>query len=632
MNSKQGCQKEIMSVNTIQSALLWRIIYEKRWLYFFSIVALMLASICVFLVPYIVKVVIDRVVTNSTVATDDLSHDVIMFLGGSDYLREHLWVAGVAIVLVTLLSGLCMFLKDYLAGRACELSIQNLRNELYEHLHHLPSGYLSKADSGDLLQRCTSDIDTLREFLTTQAMNIGRTVIVLLVFVPFMFMQHVIMAILSLALVPVVLLFAYYFFERVKRQFLRVDEAEGELTTIVQENLTGIRVVRAFNRQVFECEKFEHINQKYRQLNQNMIDMLADFWSSSDLICLLQTGIVLIGGAWLAGQGSVTLGTYFAFIIYASMVIWPIRELGKELSEAGKATVALQRIQEVLDVERETVISESEKLPERLHGDILFSNVSFSFPKTEAQRHTLKEVSFSIKAGESVAIVGPTGAGKSTLVQLLLRFYDYQQGSIKLDGIELNTINRKALRAQIGALLQEPFLFNRTLRDNIKFGRHTASDEDMYSAATDAVVHETIKSFDKMYDTVIGERGVSLSGGQCQRITLSRTLLKEPPILVLDDTLSAVDAKTEHEIIESLYAKRGRQTLLIITHRLSVCQRVDKVLVLEEGKLIQQGSHQSLSTQDGFYRNMWKIQSGEREAFGKELISSQTIHGSPETV
>jgi ATP-binding cassette subfamily B protein len=422
--------------------------------------------------------------------------------------------------------------------------------------------------------------------------------------------------VLSLVLIPIVFYFAWHFFERIKTLFQEVDEAEGELTNIVQENLTGIRVVRAFARQAHECEKFEEKNYHYSELNYRLVCLLADFWSLSDLLCLAQSGILLIGGGWLVANGQASMGTYFAFIGYSTILIWPIRQLGQELSEASKATVAIGRIQEILSVPEETAQGTTPGSSISLHGHIRFDNLCFGY---DTKKSVLRNVSFDIAGGETVAIVGPTGSGKSTLIRLLMRLYDYDHGSIQLDGIELSTIDRTTVRRHIGTLLQEPFLFSRSLRENIKFGRQHASDEQMVLSSRDASVHHTIQGFSQGYETVIGERGVSLSGGQKQRVTLSRTLLQETPILVLDDTLSAVDSATERNIIQALNRKRGEQTLLIITHRISVCREADRILVLQDGHLSAQGNHAQLVDQPGFYQELWGIQSGQNSEFLDEI-------------
>lgn len=600
--------------------LLVELVKSQKGRYIAAVVTLSLASLLAFLVPTIGKVVIDTVLTDTN---DDsvINAMLLPLMGGAEFVAANLWIAAVAIAVVSLLSGVFMYFKDFYAASACEITAKNLRERLFAHLHKLPSKYHSKSDSGDILQRCTSDIDTLREFLTMQVMNIGRAIILLLIVVPLMLIQHVWMTVISMILVPIVLYSAWLFFEKIKQLFQEVDEAEGRLTTIVQENLTGIRVVRAFARQQHENAKFEEVNHTYSELNYKLICLLSNFWSLSDFICLIQTGLVLIGGGWLAAHGYITVGTYFAFITYTAMAIWPIRELGKELSEAGKATVAIGRIQEILNAEEEDTTSGAH-LNDRLKGQITFNNVSFSY---EPNRPVLKDVSFDVSAGDTIAIVGPTGSGKSTIMQLLMRLYDYEHGSILVDGKELSTIHRQSIREQVGSLQQEAFLFSRSLRENIKFSEPAASDSAMVMSSQAASVHHTIERFEQGYGTEIGERGVSLSGGQAQRVTLSRTLLKAPPILVLDDTLSAVDSATERKIIQALHEKKGEQTLLIITHRISVCQHADRVFVFEKGELTAQGTHEELAKQSGFYQELWNIQTGQQSEFEQTLDDTDSL-------
>ena len=588
------------------------LIKTKRWYYLGSVLAVSVASYFMFLGPTIGQVVIDTLLSPEGKASHQWLQWHTQWFGSAD----RLWLAGFAIVLVTALGGLFMYLKDFLAARACEQTVRSLRERLFDHLHRLPEHYLNQVDSGDLVQRCTSDIDTLREFLTLQVMDIGRTVILMVIVIPLMMMQSPMMTLISLCLMPIVCVFSWLFFGKVKRMFQQVDEAEGELTTIVQENLTGIRVVRAFARQTFESEKFDRGNRHYSDLHVRLVHMLANFWSVSDLLCISQNGLVLIGGAWMAAHGYISVGTYFAFIGYAILLIWPIRQLGQQLSEAGKATVAIGRIQEILAIPEEQPLAEEQILSDDFTPSIEFNQVGFAY---DENKPALNDVSFTIAPGETIAIVGPTGAGKSTLVQLLMRLQDYQQGSIKLGGCELKQLTRQSVRRQIGSLLQEPFLYSRSLRENIKFSRATATDQQMIASSMEAAVHHTIERFVHKYDTVIGERGVSLSGGQKQRVTLSRTLLKNTPILVLDDTLSAVDAKTEQQIVAALQRKRGRQTLILITHRISACRHADRVFVMQNGCLTAQGTHDEVEATNDFYRQLWRIQSDQQSAFESEL-------------
>ena len=391
-----------------------------------------------------------------------------------------------------------------------------------------------------------------------------------------------------------------------------MDEAEGAMTAVLQENLTGIRVVRAFSRQEFEIDKFEKRNRTHRDLNYHLFWIMAYYWACSDFLCLAQTAIVLMVGGWRVAHGAMSVGTLVAFITLVSMLIWPVRQMGRILSELGKAMVALGRIQEILNEPEESQTQNAaEGSPHRSKGEITIRDLSFS----HGAKPILHGINLAIRAGETVAFLGPSGSGKTTLVNLLLRFYDYDHGSITLDGTELKDLERRYTRSQFGVVMQEPFLYSKTLRDNIKLARHAAADTEAIEAATMAAIHESIETFEKKYDTLVGERGVTLSGGQRQRVALARALLKEAPILILDDALSAVDTRTETMILDALKRRRGKETTLVIAHRLSTLMHADKIVVLDHGRI------EELLAQDGLYGKLWQIQGALEDDLTREMDS-----------
>jgi ATP-binding cassette subfamily B protein len=441
----------------------------------------------------------------------------------------------------------------------------------------------------------------------------------LIVVTPILFAMDVQMALLSLVIMPFLFIAALFFFQRVKALFTIVDEAEAELTTVLQENLTGIRVVRAFARQEFETEKFAEKNAAFRDHNKRLMVLLGAYYSFSDLVCLGQIGVLLIVGANWVLAGSLSIGTLFAFLTYEGMVIWPIRHMGRVLTDSGKAIVSIGRLSEILS---EPIESQNEYNPgKRLEGRIRFNDVSFSY---NASRPVLDGITFEIEPGQTLALLGPPGCGKSTIAQLLLRLYDYQLadksgGSIRLDDLELAGLNRKFVRSQISIVLQEPFLYSASIAANLQIGRMDASFEEIQQAAKDACIHESIETFPRGYDSQVGERGVTLSGGQRQRLALARALLKNPPILILDDSLSSVDTDTESQILSALKERPEQQTTIIIAHRLSSVMHADKILMLQHGRILQEGTHTELSSEAGIYRQLCEIQGAIQQQIEEDI-------------
>ncbi len=600
--------------------VIWQLMRGQRLRYSFALGCLVAATLFNYGIPLIGSATIDYAIAGRTVdeSTPALLARILDALGGQDHLRDHLWLSAVAMVVLSLIAGVFSYLKGWQASLASDGIARRLKNELYDHLNHLPSRHHDRNDTGDLVQRCTSDVETTRQFLASQVMEIGNAAILTLTALPLLLVLSVPMTLVSFVLIGPIILYGYFYFRRVRHVFKSVDEAEGELTGVIQENLTGIRVVRAFARQDFERRKFAVPNTRYRDRSLRMLRLMSWYWSISDFVAMSQVGLTLLIGARWVAQGTLTVGMLFAFLAYLGIMLWPVRQMGRILTELGKTSVALTRIREILAVERESgseASPEPASPPPALTGRIVVRDLRFSH---DGLRPALDGISFEVHPGETVAFLGPSGSGKSVLMHLLLRLYEYSEGSITLDGRELSALPRKWVRSQIGVVMQEPFLFSKTLSDNLRLGRGDAPQHEIEEAARAACIHDTIQGFEQGYETLIGERGITLSGGQRQRVAIARALLKRPPLLLLDDALSAVDGETESMILKAMRERRGRATTLVIAHRLSTLAHADRMIVLDHGRIIQAGTHATLAATEGLYRRLWQIQSSVETDFRME--------------
>ena len=609
---------------------LWDAMHGQRFRYVLALAIMVTGTQIAYVVPLVGRAAIDSAIDTKPLHMPAFLSGAIDSIGGVAAVTRNLWIPGLLMVGLSLLSGTCGYARMRLVAIASETTARRLRDRLYDHLQRLPVPYHDKADQGDLIQRCTSDVDTVQGFLSGQIVEIGRAIMMLLTVLPIMLVMNWRMALIATASLPLVIGFSFLFFSRVRDAFKLADEAEGEMHTRLQENLTGIRVVRAFARQDYEAEKFGEKNARFRDLRYRMVRLMAIYWSSTDLLTVGQGGAVIAAGAWWISRGEMSVGDLYAFMAYLMMFIWPVRQMGRILTDVGRTMVSLGRLQDILAVNREceplsrepsasarlAAASAPPAAPKPVAGEIIAEHLAFSHT---ADRPTLQDVSFTVRAGQTMAILGPSGSGKSTLVHLLLRFYDYTGGSFRIDGRELRDVPREEVRSWVGTVMQEPFLYSKTVRDNIRLGWTGARDDQIEAAAASACVHDNIMEFEKGYDTLVGERGVTLSGGQRQRVALARALLKDPPILVLDDALSAVDTETEGLILDALASRHARRTTLVIAHRLSTLKAADFILVLDHGRVAQCGTHKELVRQDGLYKRLWEIQGAVEETLRKEL-------------
>lgn len=595
---------------------MWRLTRGQRLRYLAAMIAMSVGVGFSFAIPMISKWSIDGIIEGEF-AWVELVTALIGIDRASLTDTVLLVLAGVAVISATMMSGLFTYLRSRWAAMASQSIVRTLRDRLYTHLENLPARFHDQAETGDLIQRCTSDVETIRKFLAGQIIEVCRALTMVLTATPLLFSMHSGLAMISLALMPVIFLYAYVFYLKVQHQFQKRDEAEAAMSARLQENLTGIRVVRAFARQQYEITEFGTRNRSFRDHNMRLNIIMALFWSGSDILTFVQSGITLIAGAWLLIHGEITVGTLVAFISLTGMVIWPIRQLGRVLQDVGKATVALGRLNHILEEPEE---SSHEAYPSQpASGEIRFTGLNFGYNETEPVVH---DIDLSINPGETIAILGPPGCGKTTLVQLLLRLYDYQNGSITLDNQELTELARKYVRQNIGMVMQEPFLYSRSIGGNLRIGKQDATDDEIEQVIHEAAIDTSIRRFSKGLAAMVGERGVTLSGGQRQRLALARALIRDPSILILDDSLSAVDTQTERHILAALRERKGRATTIMIAHRLSTVADADRIVLMEAGRIVQQGTHDELRTVDGPYRDLCDLQTSFETSLAADLASA----------
>ncbi len=515
------------------------------------------------------------------------------------------WIA-LGFVGLAVLEGACSFLAGSLAARTAEGIAKRLRNYLFDHIQRLSFKYHAETPTGELIQRCTSDVDAVRKFFADQAIAVGRIVLLFIINFSAIWYLNSKLALISIIVVPFILGVSVFFFRQVTKVYEAYQEQEATLSNVLQENLTGVRVVKAYARQAFETLKFDKENREKYNRGKKLALMHSLFWPISDTMCGFQMLGGFVIGAMMVMNNEITIGTYLAYSGLVVWIIWPLRNLGRVIVQTSTGMVSFSRVSKIIQENREDLDSGIKIASDQVRGAIQFKQVCFEY---EPNNPILKEVNFSCKPGEAVALLGSTGSGKTSLVNLLPRFYDPTSGSILLDEIDLCEYSRKSLRQQIGIVEQEPFLFSRSIRDNITYGvGRDVSDDEVFEAAKAAAIHDVILSFPEGYKTLVGEKGVTLSGGQKQRVAIARTLLKNPRILILDDSTSAIDLETEAEIRQALQYLMKNRTTFIIAHRIQSIMNADQILVFDKGEIVESGTHEELLKVDGMYHKIFDLQ------------------------
>ena len=591
-------------------ALLWQFLRGAKRYFFTSMICAAITALADMLEPQIFRAAIDCAIGEKESNFPGFVINLVDRFGGFAYLGENLWIMALAIIAVAICKVVSQYAFRVNNTKAAETLVKAMRDRLFSHIQHLPFSWHMHNRTGDIIQRCTSDIDTTRNFLSEQLTSLFRIAILLILSVAFMLSMHPGLTLLALLPMPVIILYSFYFHRKIREGFLECDENEGKLSAMAQENLTGVRVVRAFGQERSEIEKFRKQNDHYTSLWVKMGKVLSRFWSTSDILSGIQVMLVVIFGAVFCVNGNLTEGEYIAFISYNAMLIWPIRQLGRMISEMSKAGVSLERIAYILNSPVEQ--DEPDAVDAPMDGDICFEHVNFAYDNGPQLLH---DISFTLKAGTTLGILGGTGSGKSTLVLLLDKLYSLTDGHgrITIGGTDIRKIKTKHLRQNIGMVLQEPFLFSRSLAENIGIASPELDMEAIRSAAAAAALDSSICSFAQGYDTMVGERGVTLSGGQKQRAAIARTLLQDAPIMVFDDSLSAVDTETDALIRKSIAQRFGKSSVILISHRITTLSSADKIFVLDRGRIVEEGTHEELKRGGGIYQKIYEAQSTVQE-------------------
>ena len=599
-------------------------------LFLLSMVFASAVSFLDMVLPRIISFTVDSVIADKA---PDLPASVLACLeriGGVPRLREAPVLIAVIVIAVALAAAVCRFLFRCLNEMAAQRFVKRMRDNLYGKIQRLPYAWHGANSTGDIIQRCTSDVETIKVFVSEQLTSLVRVIVLIALAVRFMAGIDGTMTAAASLFIPVVIGYSLFFYAKIGDAFEKADSEEGRLSAIAQENLTGVRVVRAFGREQYERERFEKQNEYYTGFWIRLMRILSLNWVTGDVMTGLQYLLVNVMGAVFCVNGRITAGQFIAFVSYNSLLIWPVRMLGRVISEMSKAGISLDRLRYIMNAEEER--EPEGALTPPMDRDIRFEHVSFSYdaaqggPNDDANdrasgraedaafRNTdggaLNDVSFTIPAGSTVGILGGTGSGKSTLMYLLEKLYPLGegQGRILIGDTDLSKISNSHVRSQIGMVLQEPYLFSRTIEENIAISSKGFSREEVRRASGTADLIDTIDRFPSGFETFVGERGVTLSGGQKQRTAIAQTLIRRCPVMIFDDSLSAVDAETDARIRASLRKDTEGATVILIAHRITTLMHADQIIVMEKGRVREKGTHEELLAAGGIYRRIYDLQ------------------------
>jgi ATP-binding cassette, subfamily B, multidrug efflux pump len=526
-----------------------------------------------------------------------------------DIFSNNLLFFGLLVIALYLLRGLFLFFMRQtiiLMSRHIEF---DMKNDIYQHYQELSLGFYRRNNTGDLMNRATEDVNRVRMYVGPAIMYAINTFVLSVLVIWSMFDVNSKLAIYCLLPLPFLVIIIYYVNTLVFKKSGKIQERLSDLSSFVQERFSGIRIIKSYVREDYTRNLFEIQSNGYKKDSMSLVKVSALFYPTMLLLIGLSTILTIYIGGIQVMNGSISAGNIAEFIIYINQLTFPVTMLGWVTSLIQRAAASQKRINEFLDIPSDIQSNETAEM--ELSGNIKFDQVSFTYPDTGIE--ALKNVSFEINSGEFVAIIGKTGSGKSTLANLMMRMYDVEDGAIDVDGKNIKDLNLKDYRNQIGFVPQEVFLFSDTIKNNIAFGLNEVTDEEVHAAAKNASVYTNIIDFDEKFETMLGERGITLSGGQKQRVSIARALIKSPKILVFDDCLSAVDTKTEEEILQNLGKIMAGKTSILITHRISTIKNADKILVLDNGKIIEQGTHNELLRLNGSYTELYNNQLLEEE-------------------